>query len=68
MCCPNLSVLKMGLRTPDNVPSLLSWPFEDDPEAADFIEGWCFCEKRSDVARGIPSYDDYVIEGSNSLL
>ena len=46
ICCPNLSVLKMGFRV------------AEEPEASafedfDFAEGWCALVNLSDVARGI---------------
>lgn len=52
ICWPNRSVLKIGFRTPDELPSPLSWFFEE-LAAADFMEDGCVFEKRSDVARGI---------------
>lgn len=55
MCWPNRSVLKIGFRTPDELPSPLSLFFED-PAAADFIEDGCVFEKRFEVARGILSW------------
>lgn len=45
-------MLKIGFRTPDELPSPLSCFFEE-PAAADLMEDGCFLEKRSDVARGI---------------
>ena len=45
-------MLKIGFRTPDELPWPLSRFFED-PVAADFMEGACVFENRSDVARGI---------------
>jgi len=52
ICCPNRSVLNMGLRTP---ASPLSWPCEEDPAAVGLMGAWCFRENLSDVARGMLS-------------
>lgn len=50
ICCPNLSVLKIGLCAASELP--LAWPdFDFEDEA--FAEGWWAFEKRSLVARGI---------------
>jgi len=39
MCCPNLSVLNIGLRTPDEDPSFALEFLDEDAAAADFTEG-----------------------------
>ena len=52
ICCPNRSVLNMGLRTP---ASPLSLPCEEDPDAFGLMGSWCFRENLSDVARGMLS-------------
>ena len=46
ICWPNLSVLKMGFRAPEEDP-------DASAEAFDFADGWCARTNLSDVALGI---------------
>jgi len=58
ICWPNLSVLKIGFLVPDDEGSKLSFVcFFPDFLAADFTEGSCPREKRSEVALGMAGVD-----------